>query len=87
MKDFTEKSRFERDVDGAIVYAAYRRRDDVLDITHVEAPPELRGKGEAGKLMEEIMELARENGLKIHPICSYAVAWLNRHQEFNDLLA
>jgi predicted GNAT family acetyltransferase len=55
-------------------------------IRHVEAPPRLRGKGTAGRLMEGIMASARAEGLKVVPLCSYAAAWLRRHPEHRDLV-
>lgn len=85
-KDNKELRRFERDVDGKIVYAAYRLDDKILSITYVEAPPALRGSGEAGKLMQDIMDYAREEGLKVIPICEYAVSWIRRNQSYKDVL-
>jgi predicted GNAT family acetyltransferase len=32
------------------------------------------------------LETARANGWKVVPMCSYAVAYLRRHPEYNDLL-
>lgn len=87
MKNNLESSRFERDVNGVIVHAAYRLDGKTLSITYVEAPPELRGSGEAGKLMQEVMDYAREQGLKVVPICGYAASWIRRHPEVQDLLA
>lgn len=84
--DNKEARRFERDVKGAVIYAAYRLDGDVLSITYVEAPQALRGSGEAGKLMEDIMTYARENKLKVIPICAYAVSWLRRNQSYKDVL-
>jgi predicted GNAT family acetyltransferase len=79
--------RFERPVDGHIVYAAYRIDGDVLYINYVEAPEALRGHGEAGKLMADIAAYVRtQSGMKIIPICGYAASWLRRHPEHADLL-
>jgi predicted GNAT family acetyltransferase len=83
----TDKSRFEYDVDGKIVFASYRLKDDHLFIDYVEAPGALRGTGAAGKLMEQIMQIARQDNLKITPVCGYASSWLRRHSEYSDLLA
>jgi hypothetical protein len=85
--DNTEKSRFELDLGGQITFATYRRDGDALVIRHVEAPPALRGKGAADKLMQGIVEIARAEGLKIVPRCSYAYSWMRRHKAYQDLLA
>jgi predicted GNAT family acetyltransferase len=47
----------------------------------------LRGKGTAGRLMDGIAAMARENRYKIRPTCSYAIAWFRRHPEQGDLIA
>ncbi|HEX6960042.1 MAG TPA: GNAT family N-acetyltransferase [Ferrovibrio sp.] len=79
--------RFEITVDGAVAFASYRRADGIVTIAHVEAPPQLRGTGAASRLMQGIMERLRAEGVKVVPHCSYAAAWLKRHQEFADMLA
>ena len=79
VRDNPEINRFELPVDGQIVFALYRREGSTLYIRHVEAPPPLRGTGAASRLMEGIVEIARRDNLTLVPICSYAVAWLRRH--------
>jgi predicted GNAT family acetyltransferase len=85
MQDNRALSRFEDVVDGYAVYASYTQEGDVISITYVEAHPALRGSGAAGRLMTEIMNHAREQGLKIYPVCSYAVAWMNRNPDYDDI--
>ena len=84
--DNTGESRFELHVDGLLAVADYHRRDGVLTLPQVEADIPLRGTGAAGRLMEQVVAAARADGLKIRPLCSYAVAWMRRHPETNDLL-
>lgn len=79
--DNTSQHRFERAVGDHIVYATYRIDGQTLYINYVEAPPALRGSGEAGKLMEDIVAHAARHDLKLFPICGYAAAWLRRHPE------
>ncbi len=87
IRDNPDKSRFELDVDGRIVFANYRRTGSTLYIPYVEAPPSLRGTGAAGRLMQGVMERARAEKLKVVPICGYAATWIHRHREHHDLLA
>ncbi len=87
IQDNTGHSRFELNVDGQVVFASYRRQGEVLAIYHVEAPPQLRGTGAAGRLMRGVAEAARQEGRKVAPYCGYAAAWLRRHKEYRDLLA
>jgi predicted GNAT family acetyltransferase len=85
--DNAARSRFELVEEGLTAFATYRRHGSVVTIPHVEAPPALRGKGTAGRLMEGIVELARTGGLRIEPHCPYAVAWFRRHPDAGDILA
>lgn len=84
--DNPARSRFELHEAGGLAYADYRRSGDRLIIPHVEAAPELRGTGAAGRLMEGVLDAARAEGLKIVPLCSYAAAYIRRHKQ-TDLLA
>lgn len=81
LNDNQALSRFELIEQGHTIFADYRREGDELKIDHVETPPELRGQGAAGRLMQAIAETARAQGLTIVPICPYAVDWLQRHPQ------
>jgi len=85
--DNPAKSRFELEENGALAFATYRHHGGVYTIPHVEAATVLRGKGAAGRLMEGIAALARVDGFKIAPTCSYAIAWFRRHPDQADLIA
>ena len=85
--DNRERGRFELEIAGHVVFASYVRHGSTVIIPHVEAPRPLRGTGAAGRLMAGVMEIARAEGLKVRPVCSYAAAWLRRHREFHDLVA
>lgn len=87
--DLAEDRRFEQAFgDGRLrVFADYAARGDLRVILHVEADPALRGTGASGAFMQALAEHARAHGLKLQPICAYAVAWLRRHPEHADILA
>lgn len=87
VKDNPARSRYELEVDGETVFGDYRRQGDVLAITHVEAPHALRGTGAAGRFMQGLMDTARAEGFKVRPVCGYAVAWIQRHPDYRDLVA
>jgi predicted GNAT family acetyltransferase len=84
--DNAAASRFEFVEEGKLAFADYRLENGVLLLPHVEADPALRGKGTAGRLMTGVLNLARESGWKVRPICGYAAAFIQRHAEFRDLL-
>ena len=78
---------FELTENGALAFADYREQDGRLLVPHVEAAHALRGSGAAGRLMEGLVDAARQRGLKIVPLCPYADAWMRRHPETADLRA
>lgn len=84
--DNIERHRFEQEEDGKLVFASYRLQGDAYALVHVEADPDLRGKGAAGRFMTALVQHARDNQIKLVPFCSYARAWFQRHPEAGDLL-
>jgi predicted GNAT family acetyltransferase len=50
----------------------------VMRIEYVEVDPDLRGTGLGLQLVEKAVAFARENNLKVVPICSYARAVIQR---------
>lgn len=87
MIDNTVDGRYEIHVGDHVVFASYVLDGDVLRIQYVEAPAELRGTGQAGKLMQAVMDHARERGWKVIPVCGYAASWIRRNGSFDDILA
>ena len=57
----------------------------IIDHTYVES--NLRGSGIAKKLVAEGINFARENNLKVTPLCPFAKAIIERTPEFQDVLA
>jgi len=64
----------------------YYKEESVIVINHTFVSPELRGQAIAGKLLNKVVEFAKENGLLIIPVCSYAVKKMTRNTEYNDVL-
>jgi predicted GNAT family acetyltransferase len=86
-----ERYRYEMAVGDYFVHARTHLKStdqgEILYIDYVEAAPELRGSGAAGRFMAGLMEIARAEGLKVIPFCSYAASWLKRHNEYDGLMA
>lgn len=92
LRDVMDHQRFEQgftapDGETRIVHADYAILGNTRVILYVEADPALRGTGAAGAFMQSLAEHARAEGLKLAPRCSYAVVWLKRHGEYDDLIA
>ena len=91
-RDVPAKSRFEQgfataEGEEGCVWADYATQGQIRVILHVEADPQLRGSGAAGRFMAALVEHARREGLKLVPRCGYAVAWLKRNPAAADVLA
>ena len=83
----TAASRFVAEIDGHLAHADYALDGDRMVFTHTFVPPELRGRGIAEQLVRPALAYARANNLRVIPSCSYVAAFIERHQEFADLLA
>ena len=68
-------------------YLTYVLQDGVMVIEHTVVAPRFQGQGIAGRLVEETARYAREEGLKVRPLCSYAARVMSRDPKFQDLLA
>lgn len=82
-----DQGRFLVSEDGREAFVEYAREGGILAINHTEVPPEMGGRGIAGKLVEAALRYAREEGLKVLPRCSYADAYMRRHAEHEELRA
>ena len=54
-------------------------------IDHTYVNPENRGQGIARGLLEAVVEAARKAGVKLQPICSYAVKAFQKIAEFQTI--
>lgn len=56
-------------------------------IDHTGVPDALRGKGAGQALVQRAVEDARAAGIKIIPLCPFAKAQIEKHPEWQDVLA
>ena len=79
--------RFQTLVEGHVCAVDYELDGGVMTINHTEVPPALEGRGIAAALTRAALAHAREAGLKVRPLCSYARVYMQRHPETATLLA
>lgn len=79
--------RFVTEVDGHTAYVEYEPGASAIAITHTIVPDAIGGRGIAGALVRAAALHARNEGLQVDPVCSYADAWLRKHPEFDSLRA
>lgn len=79
--------RFETEIEGHLAVAEYEVQGDRMIFTHTFSPPALRGRGIAEKLVRAGLEHARSSNYKVVPACSYVAVFIERHPEYQSLLA
>ncbi|MCL5027640.1 MAG: N-acetyltransferase [Bacteroidetes bacterium] len=83
-----EENKFYKIVNGKEAYLRYIMLDEkTIDMIKTYVPPELRGQGIAAEVVLAGLLYAKENGLSIIPTCSYVETYIERHQEFKELVA
>jgi uncharacterized protein len=79
--------RFELDADGHTAVAHYRLSPPIITFTHTEVPTELSGRGIGSALARGALEIVRAEGLKVVAQCPFIRDFIEKHPEFQDLLA
>lgn len=77
-----QRNRFEITQDGLTAFVEYRLVGDNLDIIHTKVPEPWEGRGIAASLVKTAFDYALEHQLTPQVACSYAAAWLKRHEEY-----
>jgi predicted GNAT family acetyltransferase len=78
------QQRYELPADHGVAVAVYRQQGDARIFTHTEVPPEDEGKGIGARIVRAALEDTRKHGFRIVPACSFVVAYVRRHPEFDD---
>lgn len=60
--------------------------DEKIIIDHTEVNPGNEGKGLGKKMVTKAVEYARENNIKIIPLCPFAKSVFDKVPEFRDVL-
>lgn len=64
-----------------------RTGENTMVIDHTEVDPKFRGERIGKDMVAAAVAYARENGLKIKPLCPYARGVIDATPEFQDVLA
>ncbi|MET9336809.1 GNAT family N-acetyltransferase [Nonomuraea sp. NPDC003804] len=85
--DNPDESRFEIHVGGRLAgFAEYKLLPTAIVFTHTEVAPEFEGQGLAGRLVRRALDVSRDTGLKVRPLCPYVAKWISRHPDYQDLV-
>ncbi|WP_299367277.1 GNAT family N-acetyltransferase [Winogradskyella sp.] len=83
-----KKGEFYYEVDGnqlGIMTYTYAGADKII-IDHTEVDESLKGQGVGYELVEAAVNFARENNLKVMPLCPFANAVFKKRTEYKDVL-
>lgn len=86
--DSEKKGEFFYEVDGkklGLMTYSHAGNDKII-IDHTEVDPALKGQGVGYKLVEAAVIYARENHVKIMPLCPFAHAVFKKRNDYNDVL-
>lgn len=84
-----DKKRFELDIEGklSVIEYTFKKSTNQIFLVHTETHPELRERGVGQKLVKEALDIVREQGFELVPLCPYVVAFLKRHPQYHDLMS
>ncbi len=76
-------------VEGKTAYLDYDilNNGTLLDYHHTFVPPELRGRNIAQDIVKFALEYAKQNHLHIKPSCPYVERYIEKHPEYQSLIA
>jgi predicted GNAT family acetyltransferase len=79
---------YEITVDGRHAgVAAIEERPGVVVFTHTEIDDAFEGQGIGSQLAKAALEDVRARGLKVLPRCPFIKGWIERHPDFQELVA
>ncbi len=81
------RQRFVAVIEGLECVVDYQLAGSTMTITHTGVPASLGGRGIAGQLARFALDTAKAEGWKVVPACSYVAAWIEKHPEYQELLA
>jgi hypothetical protein len=88
VRDNPELQRYEAIIDGEVAGSIlYREHDDALILIHTEVEEAFEGQGIGSRLIAAALDDIRARGLRMRPFCPFVKAYLERHPEYDDLIA
>ena len=88
VRDVPAESKYEiRAGDRVLGIAVYRRRGDVTDFLHTEVDQDTGYSKVGSTLVQAALDDVRSRGGSVIASCPFVRGWIERHQEYADLLA
>ena len=83
----SELGRFEINFQNETAVLDYTLNGSTIIFTHMGVPSALEGQGIGSKLAKAGLDYARTNGLKVRALCWFVDGYIQRHPEYQDLVA
>jgi uncharacterized protein len=81
-----DKQRFELNLGTDIAYMEYRFQNDTKVLMHTYVPEKYRGKGNALKFIQQVLDDIRKAKTQVMVNCAAVSRFLKEHPEYNDLV-
>ena len=82
-----EGSRYEIVVDGDVAgFAEFTTLDGATALTHTVVDDAYEGRGVGGELVAGALDDLRAGGTKVVPLCPFVARWIERHEDYADLV-
>jgi predicted GNAT family acetyltransferase len=86
-RDNPEAGRFEILVGTEVAgFAEYSVADGVATMPHTVIHDAFDGHGLGGKLARYALDTVRERGLEVRPLCPFIRSYIDKHEEYADLV-
>jgi uncharacterized protein len=89
VEDNPERLRYEASTESGVV-AGFAEYEDVLGVrvfTHTEVDDAFEGQGVGSSLVRAALEDVRERGMRIRPRCPFIRSFVEKNDEYADLVA
>lgn len=81
-----DKQRFELNLGTDVAYMEYRFQNDTKVLMHTYVPEKYRGKGNALKFIQQVLDDIRKAKTQVMVNCAAVSRFLKEHPEYNDLV-
>jgi len=86
--DNPSANRFEITVDGVVAgYSEYQRTDGEIEFTHTVVDDAYEGQGLGSTMVRAALDEVRRDGVQVVPSCPFVKKYIQRHDEYSDLVA
>ncbi len=81
-----EKHRFEVNLGTDIAYMEYRFQSGTQVLMHTYVPEKYRGKGNAAKFIQEVLDIVRKSRKQVMVNCAAVSRFIKINPDYNDVV-